>query len=1014
MAIILDISFGIDGLWTIQDNGNPADGISEVRDPNGALFTTFLHPGDSVTLISRAGQNLTVNLTESLGTASFTVGSLTSTMTRPDTIFVGQVSSSSIVTLTANQAIVELGGDAATDIIAGTLLLDAGTGIGTGGNPIETQVAQLEGESVTGGIALSNIGDVIVGGATAELRGLFTGTSGNIALTNQGSITLADTTNIQTIASAGNIALIAIGAATDITSIVNQDALFATGDLNLSAGRDILFGTGGANFDNDVRAGGGIFVTAGNDFHIDGNADMLANDAGTASNGGIQILVGGDILIEDSTGTSASVGVSTGAGGILLATGAGGTLSLGANSASAVFAGSGGVTVSADRVLIESDSGITTTGSGAIVITGASTSRNIILGSVTDAAAAVELSDAELDRLFTQNAIIGNQFTGQVAVQAAITHPNANLTLQSQSDILIQASISAVTSLTLRAGDTVTQSGGTTISTGALNIFVDTPDLDAPGGQSFFAGTVSVTSSTITGNADADTLIGTGDDDALVGAAGDDALDGRSGADQMIGGLGNDTYVVDNVGDIVTEAAAAGTDTVQSSITYTLGANAREPDPDRRRHHQRHRQWPEQHDHRQCPRQHPHRPWRPRHARRRPRRRHPGRRPRQRHLRRRQWQRHGDRGGRRRDRHRAELDQLHARRQSREFDPDRLGQRQRHRQRRRQHPARQCRQQHRSTAGRRRHDERRRSATTPMSSTMSATPPARRVGGGTDLVQSSVTFILASNIENLTLTGLNAVNGTGNNLANSLTGNNAANILDGGFGADTMQGGLGNDTYVIDNAGDVVTESAGAGTDTVQSSLNHTLGANFERLVLTGTGNTTGTGNGLANIITGNSGANAIDGGAGGDIMIGGGGNDSYFVDNGLDQVTELAGGGIDTINASLSHDLEDEVENLILTGAAAINGAGNSLANTISGNGAANVLNGDLGADTLNGGLGDDTYVVDNAGDIVSETRRPGHRQGAELDQLHAGGGSREFDPDRDRRDQRHRQSVRQHAHRQ
>jgi Ca2+-binding RTX toxin-like protein len=132
-------------------------------------------------------------------------------------------------------------------------------------------------------------------------------------------------------------------------------------------------------------------------------------------------------------------------------------------------------------------------------------------------------------------------------------------------------------------------------------------------------------------------------------------------------------------------------------------------------------------------------------------------------------------------------------------------------------------------------------------------------GGGTDLVQSSVTFILASNIENLTLTGLNAVNGTGNNLANTLTGNNAANILNGSFGADTMSGGLGNDTYVIDNAGDVVTESLGAGTDTVQSSVNHTLGANFERLVLTGTGNTTGTGNALANIITGNSGANAID-----------------------------------------------------------------------------------------------------------------------------------------------------------
>ena len=149
----------------------------------------------------------------------------------------------------------------------------------------------------------------------------------------------------------------------------------------------------------------------------------------------------------------------------------------------------------------------------------------------------------------------------------------------------------------------------------------------------------------------------------------------------------------------------------------------------------------------------------------------------------------------------------------------------------------------------------------------------------------------------------------------SMIGNSAANTLDGGVGADTMQGGLGNDTYIIDNAGDVVTEAAGAGTDTVQSSLNHILGANFERLVLTGIGNLTGTGNGLANTLTGNSGANALDGGGGGDTMAGGLGNDSYFVDNGLDVVTEAAGGGTDTVNSSISHGLAAEVENLILTG---------------------------------------------------------------------------------------------------
>lgn len=259
-------------------------------------------------------------------------------------------------------------------------------------------------------------------------------------------------------------------------------------------------------------------------------------------------------------------------------------------------------------------------------------------------------------------------------------------------------------------------------------------------------------------------------------------------------------------------------------------------------------------------------------------------------------------------------------------------------------------------------------------------------GEGNDLVNSSVDYGLADNVERLTLTGASAIYADGNELDNIITGNSIANelygndgndTLDGAGGNDYMEGGTGNDIYVVNSTGDEVYEYGEEGIDLVRSSVTYTLSENTENLTLTGTTAISGTGNIEANILTGNSGINTLmgldgndtlDGGTGADALKGGAGDDTYVVDNISDVVTELTSEGNDLVNASVTYTLSSEVEALTLTGSSTINGTGNTSANAIVGNSGNNALSGLAGndtlegrggTDTLTGGVGSDNYLM-------------------------------------------------------
>ncbi|MDF8332686.1 beta strand repeat-containing protein [Novosphingobium cyanobacteriorum] len=284
-----------------------------------------------------------------------------------------------------------------------------------------------------------------------------------------------------------------------------------------------------------------------------------------------------------------------------------------------------------------------------------------------------------------------------------------------------------------------------------------------------------------------------------------------------------------------------------------------------------------------------------------------------------------------------------------------------------------------------------------------------QVAQGIDTVFSLITHTLGGNLENLTLKGGAAINGTGNTADNRIAGNSGnntiagldgADVLSGGGGNDTLQGGLGDDLLLGDSGNDTLDGSTGNDTvnyrqaaaavavDLGVTTAQNTIGAGTD--TLTGIENLAGSlfndsliGDLNANRLSGGAGNDALTGGAGNDTLRGDAGDDLLLGNSGDDAIN--GGGGNDTASyssasAGVTVDLQNTTAQVTGEGTDTLinieNLTGSGFADTLSGDEGANIITGlggnDViaggdGADTLDGGTGIDTVSYANANGAVT-----------------------------------------------
>lgn len=345
-------------------------------------------------------------------------------------------------------ALTSAGGTINGAMNAQDLSLSAASGLGSSGTPIVTRTINLAARTASGGIFITNTGNLTIGFPGEPFAGVqVTGGSGDVHLTSAGVFSVTRSGDV--IKGPGDVAVASIGAADDLLIGTGDGLASAAGGsvvstgssstVSLTAGRDLVMGNPFTLAGGDVQSAGSISLTAGRNISVNDNSFIDAHGAGT-----LNATAGGNISLLQSTANQGARLTTTG-GAISLATGAGGTFT--ANSGNSGFNtggvlstqnnGNGPITISADDMAITDDT--ISAGSSSVTLQQATTTQhNIDLGGGTSPGD-LNLSDAELAHVTAGVLRIGRADNfGSILITAPVTvHPGySTLTLRTPGSIL--------------------------------------------------------------------------------------------------------------------------------------------------------------------------------------------------------------------------------------------------------------------------------------------------------------------------------------------------------------------------------------------------------------------------------------------------------------------------------------------------------------------------------------------------------------------------------------------------